>query len=57
MTKTFERKLKSINAVVVSYDTGEKWVDKNGKQYNIERKPINWGVIRRQEIGETNYAK
>lgn len=35
-------KIRAINAKSVSYDTGEKWVDDNGSQYNIERKPTDW---------------
>lgn len=52
MTEEFLKKLISINAVAVSYDTGEKWMDEYGNIYNIERKPIDWEAIKRSEKGE-----
>lgn len=38
-----QKRIAYINARVVNYDTGERWVDENGNTVNIERAPINWG--------------
>ena len=45
MTKEMKQKLQSINAIISSYETGEKWIDSDGTIYNIERKQIDWNLI------------
>ena len=45
MTNEMKQKLQSINAILSSYETGEKWIDSDGTIYNIERKPIDWNMI------------
>ena len=45
MTNEMRQKLQSINAIISSVETGEKWIDSDGTIYNIERKPIGWNLI------------
>ena len=45
MTNEMKQKLQSINAIISSYETGEKWIDYDVTIYNIERKPIDWNMI------------
>lgn len=50
ITDKLQERIAYINARVVNYDTGERWVDTYIDQYgklhtnlvNIERKPVDW---------------
>lgn len=37
-----QKRIAYINARVVNYNTGERWVDENGNIVNIARTPIDW---------------
>ena len=47
-----EKKVKSINASITIFDTGETWIDNKGNKYNIERAPIDWRRIAKVSRGE-----
>lgn len=52
MSNEMIKKLLQLNARVSLWDTGEKWKDKDGKVYNIDRKPINWEIIIQKETNK-----
>lgn len=37
-----EKKVKSINAAITPFDTGETWIDDTGNKYSINRAPNGW---------------
>lgn len=43
ISKTIQKKINAINAIVGDGDNGEVWIDnKNGTQIPINRTPIDW---------------
>ena len=50
--KQIEKKVKSINAAITPFDTGEPWIDNKGNKYNIERAPIDWRRIAKVSRGK-----
>ena len=50
--KQIEKKVKSINAAIAPFDTGETWTDDSGNKYNIERAPIDWKRIAKVSRGD-----
>lgn len=43
-----EKEIAKIGAQISPFQTNEKWVDCNGKIYNVDRNPIKWDKIFRK---------